>query len=68
MEGITGGISSVMMKQRAATGYHLEYPEGSGAAGISAALEKQPGLKSTKVKANLDSLVVDHVERVPSAN
>jgi len=51
---------------------------GQGAAGasdadfspgsISAAMEKQLGLKLKAVKTSLDFIVVDHVERVPTAN
>ena len=37
-------------------------------ASISAAMEKQLGLKLKAVKTSLDFIVVDHVERVPTAN
>ncbi len=39
-----------------------------GPAAISAALEKQIGLKLLRVKVPLDFIVVDHVEKVPTAN
>ncbi len=37
-------------------------------ASISAAMEKQLGLKLKAVRTSLDFIVVDHVERVPTAN
>jgi len=35
---------------------------------INSALEKQLGLKLTTGKANLDVIVVDHVEKIPTEN
>lgn len=35
---------------------------------LAGAVEKQLGLKLTRTKASLDVIVVDHVEKVPTAN
>jgi uncharacterized protein (TIGR03435 family) len=48
-------------------------PDGAGdpdvsPAAISAAMEKQLGLRLKAVRTSLDFIVVDHVERVPTAN
>jgi uncharacterized protein (TIGR03435 family) len=46
-----------------------EFSPGDGdPSAISSAMEKQLGLKLRRVKTPLDFIVVDHVERVPSAN
>jgi uncharacterized protein (TIGR03435 family) len=39
-----------------------------GPASVSPAIEKQLGLKLKAVKTSLDFIMVDHVERVPTAN
>lgn len=46
-----------------------EFSPGDGdPSAISSAMEKQLGLKLRRVKTPLDFIVVDHVERVPTAN
>jgi uncharacterized protein (TIGR03435 family) len=51
----------------------LQAPVGAGdpdvgPASISAAMEKQLGLKLKAARTSLDFIVVDHVERVPTPN
>jgi uncharacterized protein (TIGR03435 family) len=42
--------------------------EPAGGQSLSAALEKQLGLKLSKTKAKLDVLVIDHLEKIPTGN